>query len=232
MTTAMPPARFQHLVVGYDGSPPVSRALDAAARQLQGRPGRIDVVYVAHLSSLVALSPGAVAEMEEDFDEIEKDLRAQADEQLRGSGAAWEFERRQGTIADQLIAGAPPSAKPTRMRTWRSSSAARPTPLTAWSVRSRSAWPATRRCPSSSCPRGSRAQLRPGPGDQPSADLTDLRRSHPCPAPSRTHGPSGPGYNWEADSSPVAFHPGLRSRSISSGGRMPMARIPARIRTA
>ncbi|HEV2258600.1 MAG TPA: universal stress protein, partial [Streptosporangiaceae bacterium] len=50
--------------------------------------------------------PGAVAEMEEDFDEIEKDLRAQADEQLRGSGAAWEFERRQGTIADQLIAGA------------------------------------------------------------------------------------------------------------------------------
>ena len=106
MTTAMPPARFQHLVMGYDGSPPASRARDAAARQLQGRPGRIDVVYVAHLSSLVALSPGAVAEMEEDFDEIEKDLRAQADEQLRGSGAAWEFERRQGTIADQLIAGA------------------------------------------------------------------------------------------------------------------------------
>ena len=74
MTTAMPPARFQHLVVGYDGSPPASRALDAAAQQLQGRPGRLDVVYVAHLSSLVALSPGAVAEMEEDFDEIEKDL--------------------------------------------------------------------------------------------------------------------------------------------------------------
>jgi nucleotide-binding universal stress UspA family protein len=87
MTTAMPPARFQHPVVGYDGSPPASRALDAAAQQLQGRPGRVDVVYVAHLSSLVALSPGAVAEMEEDFDEIEKDLRAQADEQLRGSGA-------------------------------------------------------------------------------------------------------------------------------------------------
>jgi nucleotide-binding universal stress UspA family protein len=91
---------------GGPRQPPASRALDAAARQLQGRPGRIDVVYVAHLSSLVALSPGAVAEMEEDFDEIEKDLRAQADEQLRGSGAAWEFERRQGTIADQLIAGA------------------------------------------------------------------------------------------------------------------------------
>jgi hypothetical protein len=106
-------------------------------------------VYVAHLSSLVALSPGAVAELEEDFDEIEKDLRAQADGQLRGSGAAWEFERRQGTIADQLIAGATAIGEAHRMRTWRSSSAARPTPRTAWSVRSRSAWPATRRCRSS-----------------------------------------------------------------------------------
>ena len=94
MTTAMPPARFQHLVVGYDGSPPASRALDAAARQLQGRPGRIDVVYVAHLSSLAALSPGAMTEMETDFDEIEQELRGQAAGQLDVSGAAWEFERR------------------------------------------------------------------------------------------------------------------------------------------
>ena len=106
MTTTKPPARFLHLVVGYDGSPPANRALDAAVRLLQGRTGRIDVVYVAHLSSLVALSPGAIGEMEQDFDEIEKDLRAQADEQLRASGTAWEFERRQGIIADQLIAGA------------------------------------------------------------------------------------------------------------------------------
>ena len=106
MTTAMPSARFLHLVVGYDGSPPASRALDGAVRLLQGRTGRIDVVYVAHLSSLVMLSLGAIGEMEKDFDEIEKDLRAQADEQLRGSGAAWEFERRQGIIADQLSATA------------------------------------------------------------------------------------------------------------------------------
>jgi hypothetical protein len=122
--------------------------------------------------------PGAVAEMEEDFDEIEKDLRAQADEQLRGSGAAWEFERRQGTIADQLIAGPPPSAKPTRMRTWRSSSAARPTPRTAWSVRSRSAWPATRRCRSSSCRRRRRAHNAGSAADYPRPSrATALRRS-------------------------------------------------------
>jgi nucleotide-binding universal stress UspA family protein len=106
MTTAPPPTEFVRLVVGYDGSPPASRALDAAVRLLQGRTGRIEVVYVAHLSSLVMLSPGAIAGMEEDFDEVEQELRAQAAEQLRASGAAWEFERRQGLIADQLIAAA------------------------------------------------------------------------------------------------------------------------------
>jgi nucleotide-binding universal stress UspA family protein len=106
MTNAPPPTEFVHLVVGYDGSPPASRALDAAVRLLQGRTGRIEVVYVAHLSSLVMLSPGAIAEMEQDFDEIEQELRAQAAEQLRASGTAWEFERRQGIIADELIAAA------------------------------------------------------------------------------------------------------------------------------
>ena len=104
MTTVPPPTGFLHLVVGYDGSAPASRALDAAVRLLQGRTGRIEVVYVAHPSSLVMLSAGAIAEMEKDFDEIEQELRAQAAEQLRASGAAWEFERRQGIIADDLIA--------------------------------------------------------------------------------------------------------------------------------
>jgi nucleotide-binding universal stress UspA family protein len=106
MTTAMPLARFLHLVVGYDGSSPASRALDAAALLLQGRIGRIDVVYVAHLSSFAMLSPGAIAEIEKDFDEIEQELRAQAAGQLRVSEVAWQFERRQGIIADQLSAAA------------------------------------------------------------------------------------------------------------------------------
>src|SRR2546425_11836030 len=106
MTTVPPPTGFLHLVVGYDGSPPAGRALDAAVRLMQGRAGRIDVVYVAHLSSLVMLSAGAIAEMEEDFGEIEQELRAQAAEQLRATGEAWEFERRQGIIADEMIAAA------------------------------------------------------------------------------------------------------------------------------
>jgi len=82
------------IIVGYGGSSPAGRALDAAVRLLQGRAGCIDVVCVAHLS------PG----------------------QLRGRGADWQLERRQG--------------------------GARRMPLTAWSVRSPSAWPAMHQFPS------------------------------------------------------------------------------------
>ena len=106
MTTATPPSGFVQLVVGFDGSAPASRALDSAVRLLQGRTGRIEVVYVAQLSSLAMLSPGAIAEIESDFDEIEQELRAAAGEQLRASGAAWGFGRRQGIVADELIAAA------------------------------------------------------------------------------------------------------------------------------
>jgi nucleotide-binding universal stress UspA family protein len=106
MTTDTPPTRDLHLVVGYDGSPPASRALESAVALMQGRPGRIEVVYVAHLSSTVMLSADAVAEMEVDFDEIADELRKQADEQLRGRDLAWGFERRQGLIPEELIAAA------------------------------------------------------------------------------------------------------------------------------
>src|ERR1700745_2661001 len=70
MTTHTPPAGFIRLVVGYDGTPPATRALDAAVRLLQGRTGRIDVVYVAHLSSAVMMSPGAITEMEAGFEQL------------------------------------------------------------------------------------------------------------------------------------------------------------------
>ena len=100
------PAGDLYLVVGYDGSPPADRALDAAARLLRGRSGRIEVVYVAHLPSIDMLSAGAVAEMEVSFDEIARDLHTAAGEQLRGHEERWEFERRQGLIPDELIAAA------------------------------------------------------------------------------------------------------------------------------
>jgi nucleotide-binding universal stress UspA family protein len=107
VTNAEPPATpFLHLVVGYDGSPPASRALDAAVRLLQGRTGSIEVVYIAHLSSLIMLSADAIAEMELDFSEIEQELRAQAAKELSGKTEAWKFRRRQGMIAEELIAAA------------------------------------------------------------------------------------------------------------------------------
>jgi nucleotide-binding universal stress UspA family protein len=106
MTTAESPTPFLHLVVGYDGSPPASRALDGAVRLLQGRTGNIEVLYVAHLSSMVMLSADAIAEVESDFGEVERELRAQASEQLRGHTEAWSFQHRQGMIADELVAAA------------------------------------------------------------------------------------------------------------------------------
>ena len=101
-----PPAAFLHLIVGFDGSPPAVRALDAAARLMAGRQGRIEVEYVAHMSSVAMLSADAIAEIESDFDDIQRELRDQVAKQLSGSGVAWELRRRQGIIGDELIAAA------------------------------------------------------------------------------------------------------------------------------
>ena len=106
MNTPTPSTGDLYLVVGYDGSPPSGRALDAAIRLLQGRNGSIDVVYVAHLSTVDMMSASAIAEMEVSFDEIERDLRAAASKQLAGREERWRFERGQGAITDQLLAAA------------------------------------------------------------------------------------------------------------------------------
>ena len=100
------PSAHLHVVTGYDGSPPAARALDAAVALLQGRHGSVDLVYVAHVPSVDMLSADAIAQMELDFDEIEKDLRASAAAQLDGRGVAWDFQRRQGLIVAELIAAA------------------------------------------------------------------------------------------------------------------------------
>ena len=106
MNATAPPAGNLYLVVGYDGSSPAIRALDAAIRLLHGRTGSIEVLYVAHLPSLDALSPGAVGEMEANFDDVAQELYAAASEQLRDLDERWRFERREGLIADELIAAA------------------------------------------------------------------------------------------------------------------------------
>jgi nucleotide-binding universal stress UspA family protein len=106
MSTGMPPGTDLRLVVGFDGSPPSSRALDAAVNLLQGRTGRIEVVYVAHMPSMAALSPAAVGELETDFNDAELELRAMAGAQLSDREERWGFERRQGLITEELLAAA------------------------------------------------------------------------------------------------------------------------------
>jgi nucleotide-binding universal stress UspA family protein len=106
MNTVMPSTGNLYLVVGYDGSPPAVRALDAAAALLHGRTGSINVVYVAHLTTAEMMSSDAIAEMDVSFSEIARELQAQAGEQLRGREDRWEFEHGQGMITDVLIKAA------------------------------------------------------------------------------------------------------------------------------
>ena len=106
MSAETSPVSEAHLIVGFDDSPPAQRALDAAARLLAVRPGRITVVWVAHLTSAVELSADAIAIMESDFDEVASELRNAAARRLEGSTVPWDFQRRQGPIAQELIAAA------------------------------------------------------------------------------------------------------------------------------
>jgi nucleotide-binding universal stress UspA family protein len=104
MSTTELPARALYLVVGYDGSDPARRALDAAVGLLDGRAGRIEVVFVSHVPNVGIVSAAALAEIEVTFDEVGQELRTEVGERLRGLEGRWGFEHRQGVIADQLIA--------------------------------------------------------------------------------------------------------------------------------
>jgi nucleotide-binding universal stress UspA family protein len=106
VSTDTQPANEERLVVGFDGSPPACRALDGAINLLRGRDGSIEVVYVAHMPSMAALSATAVGELESGFDEVEQELRAMVAEQMRGREDRWTLVRRQGLIAEELLAAA------------------------------------------------------------------------------------------------------------------------------
>jgi nucleotide-binding universal stress UspA family protein len=103
MNAVTPSTANLYLVVGYDGSAPATRALDAAIRLLHGRTGAIEVVYVAHLTTAEMMSADAIAQVEVSFEEVAQQLQAQAGEQLRGREDRWEFQHGQGIITDVLI---------------------------------------------------------------------------------------------------------------------------------
>ena len=101
-----------YAVVGFDGSASSLRALDAAARLLHDRPGGMEIVYVAHVPAMAAIADirgEASAQVLQSFDDATRELSAEVRAHLQGShlrGAAqrWHFQRRDGAIADQLIA--------------------------------------------------------------------------------------------------------------------------------
>jgi hypothetical protein len=109
-----PAERLMYAVVGFDGSASALRALDAASRLLNDRPGGMEIVYVAHLSTLAAsvdVGGRASAEVRQSFDdasrELSEEVRAHLQaSHLRGAAQHWHFQRRDGAVADQLIAAA------------------------------------------------------------------------------------------------------------------------------
>ena len=99
MSSSMPVAGDLYLIVGYDGSDPAVRALDTAAALLRGRDGCLTVVYVPHMPGDM-MTTEAVAGMTVAFDELARDLHAQASDQLRDREERWRFERAQDMYSD------------------------------------------------------------------------------------------------------------------------------------
>jgi nucleotide-binding universal stress UspA family protein len=92
------------VVVGYDGTEPAQRALQSAADMVRDRPGRLEVVYVAHVPSTAAFSGQAVVAVREGLDNEEKRLAERIETALRPTDVKWRFQRRNGEIAQELLA--------------------------------------------------------------------------------------------------------------------------------
>lgn len=112
-TLTGPLDRLVYAIVGFDGSASSLRALDAAAWLLNDRPGGMEIVYVTHLPAMAAasLTGEASDDVLRSFDDNTRDLseRVRAHLQashLRGAAHRWHFQRRNGAIADNLIAAA------------------------------------------------------------------------------------------------------------------------------
>ena len=98
------PVREAVLVVGYDDSPPSQHALERAAELMKSRDGWLEIVFVAHTPAAAPYSPEAVAELRQGFDEESARLEAKAGTVLIHQPRHWRFERRDGGVAEQLLA--------------------------------------------------------------------------------------------------------------------------------
>ena len=94
------------VVVGFDGSGPAYRALDAATQLISGRTGNIVVVYVAHLPPTAELSPEGLVEVLKGFDTLDQQFTESIRNRLELVEQRWRLERRDGGIAHELVAAA------------------------------------------------------------------------------------------------------------------------------
>src|ERR1700678_2679486 len=91
------------LVLGYDGTEPAQRALQAGAGVLERSPGRLEVVFVAHMPAAAAFSAQTIPAFREGFDQAAQDLERQLEETLASTEVKWHFQRRNGEIASELL---------------------------------------------------------------------------------------------------------------------------------
>ena len=92
--------------MGFDGSEPAWRALEAARRLITGRVGIIEIVYVAHTPASAGMSPDAQLEIRNGFDAAEQEFAAEIKARMEPGEQRWRFQRRDGNISHELLAAA------------------------------------------------------------------------------------------------------------------------------
>ena len=92
------------VVVGFDGSESAYRALDAATQLISGRTGSIVAVFVAHPPATAELSAEGLVEMLKSFDALEQQFTEAIQCRLGLVEQRWRLERRDGSIAHELVA--------------------------------------------------------------------------------------------------------------------------------
>jgi nucleotide-binding universal stress UspA family protein len=91
------------LVVGFDGSEPAQRALDAAAQLLRDREGMLEVVYVAQDPAGSASPTGFETSPSTPARDVESRLAHEVRDRLDTTDPSWHFQRRQGAVASELL---------------------------------------------------------------------------------------------------------------------------------
>ena len=105
-TAAGSPTAALILVVGFDGSGPAQRALDAAVRIVYQRHGRLEIVYVSGESAAKAPSSESITEGDGIADETARQLSVKVRTVLEHREERWQFHHRKGERHDQLLAAA------------------------------------------------------------------------------------------------------------------------------